>query len=164
MVILEDLHRVKNLTLNQWEGDLVDQLHEPLQVAIQTLAYLPSIQLIGPWTKKGEFWVAPLTVQLQNESQYIPKETQWYLMVSSNYPRGTIHFWPSKTTGITATFQHQAFNGLGERSQPYREGAPCITFPNSTLGKLSKQREPDGAYERLAWYGERLLEWLEAAI
>lgn len=88
--------------------------------------------------------------------------SHWHLVVDRAYPIGDVKFFPDLQHGVTATFPHQAFNS-GLRRTEYRSGAPCLTYPNSSLGKLTAEHEPSGEYEKASWHAVRLIEWLEAA-
>ena len=143
-----------------------ERLTDALEVGAQAMRYVSEVSLDGPWSfdrRAGE-WRAPLTVRLTRSSEHVPLESRWYVLVQATYPLGSIKFAPAKADGVTATFQHQEYNGDTNDSLPFRSGWPCLTFPGAALGKLKREHEPQGAYERLTWHAERLAAWLYAAV
>ena len=142
------------------------KLPEKLRVGFETLKYIENIEPLGDWvfSKRLKYWTILVRVTLTRSSKEIAQDTDWYLSVSKDYPNGSLNFFPAKEGGIQCTFPHQEYNGELLPKIPFLSGSPCLTYPDSTLGKLSSSRAPTGAYERLFWYTERLIEWLYSAI
>lgn len=93
--------------------------------------------------------------------QDIPRRTSWYLPLHPSYPLGDISFYPAKEGGITKTWPHQKRNSMDSKAL-WRKGTPCLEYFGSNLDDSIDSDEPAGM-ERLAWHGERLVEWLHAA-
>lgn len=89
--------------------------------------------------------------------------TDWFVRVSSAYPRGTIDFLPAKVGGIESTYPHQNYNHVGDQQVPWRTGKICLSTPLRTLGRQVADAEPDDALGRLRWHTERALDWLARA-
>ena len=96
-------------------------------------------------------------------SGLIPSSTDWYVLVSKNYPWGFIKFFPAKENGITQTFPHQNYNGLAKDEFPWRLGNLCLNTPSHALRSERYDIEPYSEHKRLRWHFQRALEWLKAA-
>ncbi len=128
----------------------------------------PCFKAISDWQKEtnddGLTWIRKLEVKSSTSSQFIPEISHWWLRVSNCYPHGVVRFLPDVgEQGLSVTFQHQHHNALTKNGKPYRTGDTCLTFPGDQIAKLSRGITPINSYERLWWFGERLLEWIAAA-
>lgn len=136
---------------------------EILLAAADEIARRPRIVSVGGWkSRRGGQWSLPFRARLSEpETDFIPEETEWYLVLDLSSSSLTI--FPAKTGGITATFQHQSFNGTGPADVPWRAGNPCLHRQTAAFGKASWNGEPEAIDEKMAWYVERLLLWIDAA-
>lgn len=93
----------------------------------------------------------------------IPASTAWHVLVDPSYPWGPIKFFPAKEEGLSQTFQHQNYNGLGREDFPWRDGDLCLNTSVHVLGRHGYDVEPYGVHQRLRWHFRRALDWLSAA-
>ncbi|MGI0493063.1 ThiF family adenylyltransferase [Alkalinema pantanalense CENA528] len=139
---------------------------ESLLAARRNLDAISSVSILADWVWKEEYgvWVLHAQIKIESASKTIvPKTTEWYILASPHYPAGEIDFYPSKKNGLTKTFQHQSFNGIGKASCPWREGKLCLSTPLKVLGWHSHDVEPHDFHWRLHWHFNRAIEWLKAA-
>jgi len=135
---------------------------------IRALEEVEELEFLGPagpfWHSREGKWVlaVALTVAV-DPSGPIPKTTSWHLLILDSYPAGSISVYPSKEGGITQTFQHQLWNGIGADDRPWREGKICPETPEAVLHRLGYSREPSDAVRRLDWFVRRTLAWIELA-
>lgn len=107
-------------------------------------------------------WYLPFRASLSEpETRLIQKETEWYVVFEAVGSSVTV--FPAKSGGITATFQHQSFNDRGPADIPWRAGNPCLHRPAAAFGRASWNGQPDAIEEKIVWYVERLLMWIDAA-
>ncbi|PRO66472.1 HesA/MoeB/ThiF family protein [Alkalicoccus urumqiensis] len=128
--------------------------------------FIDGIEIINDleWKESINRWVIHCSLYSDEiETAVIPRETEWYILLDDNYPKGDIHFFPSKSNSLTHTFPHQMYNGEGKKEHPWRRGFLCLDANVSTLGKLVPNQEPFDEEERLYWYVTRAIEWLIAA-
>ncbi len=95
-------------------------------------------------------------------NEFLPRETNWYIVISSFYPWGEIKIYPDKVNGIQHTFQHQDYNCVSDK-HPWRDGDICV---NTSLIKWARAElvdEPFDSSLRLPWYITRTIEWIKAA-
>jgi proteasome lid subunit RPN8/RPN11 len=99
------------------------------------------------------------------EHPQVPSETDWYLHLRENYPAGSIGVYPADQdeNTITATFPHQKLNVAGADDQPWRRGDICVARYGHTLNETGAVHEPTDARERLIWYMDRAVNWLQNA-
>ncbi|WP_431856876.1 ThiF family adenylyltransferase [Azospirillum sp.] len=81
------------------------------------------------------------------------------MLVSPEYPKGEITFYPATDGGISVTFPHQTYNGEPKDKRPWRTGNLCVAGPRFDEGV----KEPKEADSRLRWHASRLLAWINAA-
>ena len=96
-------------------------------------------------------------------NEFIPAESDWYVLVEPSYPWGAIWCYPAKDEGIIHTFPHQAYNSLGNPTLPWRSGNICLDPGVHTLGRNAYGSEPFAVHRRLRWRLERALDWLRMA-
>jgi hypothetical protein len=107
-------------------------------------------------------WSLPFRASLSEPStDLIQKETEWYLVFEA--ANSSVTVFPSKSGGITATFQHQSYNDRGPAEVPWRAGNPCLHRQTAAFGRVSWNGQPDAIEEKIVWYVERLLLWIDAA-
>ena len=93
----------------------------------------------------------------------VPNESDWYVLIDSVYPAGSITIHPAKENGLTETYPHQQRNTYGEESVPWRTGNICVERYESVLGRSGTTEEPNKAETRLRWYIDRTHVWLQLA-
>lgn len=138
-----------------------------LRIARRSLEGISNVRILEDWTwnEKVSLWAlhCELTVSEYVENPFLPQVTAWYVVTSPDYPMGGISFYPSKKNGITHTFQHQLNNSKVNSDLPWRFGSLCLDINVKVLGRLFADMEPFSVEERLAWYFQRALKWLQAA-
>lgn len=116
------------------------------------------------WDNSVQKWVLHAKLNIRSgRPDVVPNETVWYVTVDSAYPLGKIKFYPAVTGGISGTFQHQMYNGETASSGLWRKGYVCLQTSANSLGRRGYDIEPYTAPNRLRWYFERGIEWLESA-
>ncbi len=113
----------------------------------------------------GSRWILKVQLRpdnIQSDSK-IPPETTWYVHIGSGYPGGAVRIYPAKEDGITLTYPHQRLNVSGDEDNPWRDGNLCVARYGHVIGRSGATGEPTSASERLRWYLDRALSWLEAA-
>lgn len=134
-----------------------------LEAITDRLAGHARIACLGPWyCHKGGEWSLPVRACHEMEpTAGVPSETAWFVV----YEPGSndVRIYPAKVGGISLTFQHQTLNDDGPADRPWRLGNPCLHRPAATFGRQSWNGEPDAPDEKIVWYLERLLLWLDAA-
>jgi hypothetical protein len=138
---------------------------EALLAARRNLDDIHSVKILDDWRweEKLKKWVLHTQINIESTTEdMIPRTTEWYVLVSSEFPLGDIILFPSKKNGLTQTFQHQSFNGIGHPSYPWRNGNLCLSTGLKSLGLHSHDLEPSNNW-RLHWHFKRAIEWLKAA-
>jgi hypothetical protein len=110
-------------------------------------------------------WVLSVLLKNLTPSEFVPETTKWLVLVEELYPFGKIEFFPAAAGGLEITFPHQTHNQPPLRnSQEMRQGSICLITPFRTERVQTSIIDPIGDSEnRLAWYLQRALAWLEAA-
>jgi len=123
---------------------------------------VPGVTALEEWKQYLPWeWVLKCRLRVDSENtEAVPPETDWYITVADTYPRGDIEFDPAKENGITATFQHQFYNGFRPGELPWRSGRICAKGSLFKLRKDAYVEEPFEADRRLRWNVERTREWL----
>ena len=116
------------------------------------------------WNESIEKWILHCSLFSDKiEADILPKETEWYILIDNEYPKGSISFYPAKVNSFTQTFPHQMYNGEGNKAYPWRSGMLCLDTNVRTLGRFITNNEPFEEDKRLNWYVERAIYWLIAA-
>lgn len=134
-----------------------------LRSGLQALVSLGGCELLGEplFLSSETVWALQLRLTIPCCSAFVPKATDWYMLIDLAYPMGRVMMYPSKSNGLTATFHHQDQNAEGPASQPWRSGKLCLDRPITHFGS---RNEPFGDAEaRLRWHVERTLSWLQSA-
>lgn len=138
-----------------------------LRAGRRAVVGLDGVTLLGDleWHRGLRKWFlhCRLTPDGLTPSPFVPVATYWYVAVSAAYPWGSVTFYPAKTGGLVATFQHQRYNAEGREELSWREGTLCLDTPAKSLGRHGYSIEPFGVEERLRWHFRRALSWLGAA-
>ncbi len=137
---------------------------EPLLAGRRPIDGMEHCRLLGEWTwfDAAKKWALPCELQAQ-AGALIPEVTKWFVVVDHDYPWGDIDIFPAKEGGLTRTYRHQLYNGLGDPKLPWRAGKLCVQTPIRILGRRGYDVEPYTADDRLLWHLERVRDWLEAA-
>ncbi len=146
---------------------VTSQLLSPaLRAGRRALEGLTGVDLLEDWHFDSDVqkWVlrCRLTVDI-TPTDFLPRVTEWHLLVDPSYPWGTIKLYPDKEHGLKATFPHQLFNGDCKTGKPWRTGEMCVSTALHILGRQGLDIEPYNADQRLRWHLERALQWLVAA-
>jgi hypothetical protein len=141
----------------------------PSEIAagVASLDSLDGVTVVeGPHQRNDDSkWTLEIELQpadLPGESS-IPAVSSWYVRLDPTYPGGNIRIYPAKEGGITATYPHQRLNVAGDEEAPWREGNICVARYGHIIGRSGATGEPTTADDRLRWYVERALTWVEAA-
>lgn len=135
--------------------------------AVDELAEIPELEILAePYQReKDSKWTMEIRLtpgELDTDSS-IPEETDWYVRINETYPGGKIRIYPDKETGITHTYPHQTLNTSGSADQPWRNGNICVDRYTNSIGRTGGFEEPFDTTERLRWYIQRAITWLELA-
>ncbi|MFA5240535.1 MAG: ThiF family adenylyltransferase [Phycisphaerae bacterium] len=138
------------------------KLPDVIRLASESLEPLRNVRVIEEWRwyddKKGWAIKCRLTIGSPN-TELVPNETDWYLIVENGYPRGEVELIPAKNNSITKTFQHQYYNAQGHANVPWRNGRICAKTSMFSLKKQEYDIEPFEPKDRLKWHVERAIQW-----
>ncbi|MBW1672402.1 MAG: ThiF family adenylyltransferase [Deltaproteobacteria bacterium] len=116
------------------------------------------------WHEGAGKWILKCRLSIQSaDVELVPNDSDWYISLDERYPRGHIEFLPANDGGLTKTFQHQFYNGVGEDDVPWRKGNICAKSGIYHLARAGYDIEPFEVGERLKWHVSRAKEWLEKA-
>lgn len=137
------------------------QILSKLNRARRALDALSQVEIIDEWEfdKELNIWHLHLDITIDYETKYFPQISKWYIVVASDYPKGSIKVYPDVKDSITVTLYHQANNSEVERNGLWRKGALCLEV--NTLSAF--QPEPCNVDERLIYHVKRAVNWLELA-
>lgn len=127
---------------------------------------LPAVDLLSDlaWFDEVQAWGLLCRITVNSSApDIVPSQTDWWVTLDETYPLGHITFWPANENGLRLTFPHQLYNGRSHPNVPWRLGEICVRLPQFTFGKHVLDADPIGQNERLAWYFQRAIKWLEAA-
>jgi hypothetical protein len=137
-----------------------------LLIARRRIDELPNVKLLQDWSwdQDKERWYIHVRLMIKTHgSKFVPPETDWYVSVESIYPWGKIEFFPAKENGLKYIFQHQMNHGEID-DKPWLYDNICLETSVAAIARCGHDSgEPFDADERLFWYFERSLSWLEAA-
>lgn len=137
------------------------QVLSKLNQARRALDALSQVEIIDEWEfdKELNVWHLHLGITIDYETKHFPQISKWYIVVTSDYPKGSIKVYPDVKASITVTLYHQANNSKVERNGLWRKGALCLEV--NTLSSF--QPEPYNVDERLIYHVKRAINWLELA-
>lgn len=152
--VVEDLHKFETMAPP-----------ESLLIGRRAIENLQEVELLEDlrWDPLVNKWVLFCSIRLAQPSDFISKNTNWYVLVDGDYPFGEIGFYPSVKEGLEITFPHQSDNGLYEDNRPWRKGKLCLDSHVKSLGKYGYNEESMNAHGRLLWHFKRALLWLTLA-
>ena len=97
-------------------------------------------------------------------SSRVPERSKWFAVVDDDYPFGSVNIYPSKTSCIACTFEHQEINLAGNEGVPWRTGKICLDTPVRRFGFAPVGNDPIGdREERLKWHLARAVAWTRDA-
>jgi len=136
---------------------------EILQKVTDSVIGHSRITVLQPWARlEGNRWALKIRARLSvPETSTISTETIWYLLFDS--ASASVVAYPAKVGGISQTYQHQSFNEEGPANEPWRRGNPCLQRQAAVFGRSAWTGEPQAIDEKILWYLDRLLVWLDAA-
>lgn len=107
-------------------------------------------------------WVLHFSIRgYYQPTDEVPVMTNWYCLLSNEYPFGSIEIYPDSLNGIETTFQHMSYNATSDRA--WRTGNICIKTNLGGWGRNLFNSEPFTASDRLHWNVTRALAWVTAA-
>ncbi len=139
---------------------------ENLLAARRALDGMKHVTLLDDWEwhEKSSSWILHCKLTLEeSQNEFVPKSTNWHVLVDPTYPYGSIEFYPSKKGGLETTFQHQMNNASGSDDRPWRTGNICLHSDTDMPSHYILKEEPINSPKRLKWRFQRALEWLSAA-
>lgn len=115
------------------------------------------------WDKESKKW----TILINIDFSYKVKKkelcnTNWYILIDDNYPKGHISIYPSRENGIEDTYPHQSYNS-SNTDKKWRSGNVCLDTQNKVINRMINISEPSNATERLKWHCDRLKMWIVLA-
>ncbi len=134
-----------------------------LRSGIRAAAALDGIEVEQdpPYIEAESSWAATVGIRIASESDLVPCDTKWVVLIDGAYPFGEIRVMPAKDGGMTATFPHQKQNWPGPGDREWRCGKLCLDAPIERLGLVAGNSDPIGNRdERLRWHLLRAREWL----
>ena len=142
------------------------QPSDNLRAGLSSLADLPGVVTLEKpeWYPQERRWAVHLRITADTMADGpIPQVTDWFALVGNNYPDDSLGILPAKVGGITQTFPHQNFNGVGKPDRPWRAGKLCTWTEAAPLQRRGYDVEPAEPARNLAWHVERAQTWLELA-
>lgn len=135
---------------------------ELLRQGRRALEFLQPVKILEDWDyeKKLKKWFLRISITLESSSMIIPTTSQWYVVVTADYPLGSIKVYPDVENSITVTFPHQGNNGQIHPNSKWRMGSLCLN--ENVLSCFSS--EPTDSDSRLSYHVERAIIWLESAM
>lgn len=131
------------------------QIIDKLKQARRALDSLSQVEIIDEWKFDNELnvWFLHISIVIERETVCLPKKSQWYFVVESEYPKGKIKVYPDVENSITVTLYHQANNSKIEKNGLWRKGALCLEI--NTIPSF--QSEPYSIDERLLYHAKEQL-------
>ena len=142
------------------------QLSDNLRAGLSSLEELPGVTTLEmpAWYPMERLWAVHLRIAADTMvGGPIPRVTDWFALVGYDYPDDSIGILPAKVGGITQTFPHQDFNGVGKPDRPWRTGKLCTWTQAAPLQRRGYDIEPAEPTRNLAWHVERARIWIELA-
>ncbi len=127
---------------------------------------LHGVSLLGDfvWSEIDHRWVLSCRLTIESaDERLILHATDWYILIATSYPWGSIKFHPAKVGNIVRTFPHQRHNAEGDSRLLWRTGDLCLDTIAHGLVRHGAEDEPYDPPLRLRWHCERALDWLRAA-
>lgn len=136
-----------------------------LQQARRLLEDISGYELVEDFSWEEAIGQWSLLIRITMEfpaTDFVPKSTDWRVLIDEHYPLGAISFMPAADRGIKSTFQHQLHNGQRVGSR-WRDGKICLDGSLGSWGRKKYSSEPWDARNRLRWHVYRCISWVSAA-
>lgn len=134
-------------------------------VGIRKLAEIEEVTHVGDleWEEGLARWVARVELDIPGlpESEFVPRQSDWYVHIDPTYPVGKVRIYPAENGGIIGTFPHQLFNA--SQGRPWTKGEVCVARTGWMLNERGLAEAPDDASGKLSWSVQRLVEWTKQA-
>lgn len=112
------------------------------------------------WDKEECKWILYINIKFESILEKIElTNTNWYILIDDNYPKGEIAIYPDDKYGIKRTYPHQSYNDK-DLNKKWRNGKLCLDVQSNVLNRRVNIGEPRDEYERLNWYCQRLKNWI----
>lgn len=145
--------------------------HVILLHSLPLLAQMPGVGVTGDWRQmpNQNVWLLRLRLELLDAAptEELPQVTDWELVADFDRdPIGHVQLNPALAGEVvTATFDHQMFNGGDHPTWECRAGQICT---GAWSGNLAASRnaltyEPADLLGRLRWHVSRATDWLQQA-
>jgi hypothetical protein len=133
-------------------------VQENLMKGRRNLDGFPQLIILNDWTWEDKLRMWSLRFSICLELSNLQNTTYWVALVSNAYPNGEVSIYPDYKLGIRETFPHQSNNDLSYFSPLCKSGKICLDRPSDKFfyEKLNE-------YEKLAWYVNRLIQWIQNA-
>jgi len=141
------------------------EIPDSIARARRTLDGLVGIELLGDWEwrEAAKRWTLGCQLQISEKGNGIPAETEWFILVTDQYPWGSVKVMPANKGGIAQTYQHQSYNGRTSADGSWRTGDLCLNTTVHVLRRTGLNIEPYTVDDRLVWHVQRAIQWLIAA-
>ncbi len=145
--------------------------HVILLHSLPLLAQMPGVGVTGDWRQmpNQNVWLLRLRLELLNTAPTaeLPQFTDWELVADFDRdPIGHVQLNPALAGEVvTATFDHQMFNGGNHPTWECRAGQICTGSWSGTLAdsRNAIAHEPSNLLHRLQWHVSRAIDWLQEA-
>lgn len=141
-----------------------------LAQARDVLLTMAGVEVLSEWRPlPNSVWMLKLRLDLlgAEPTPTLPSSTEWEVVVDfSRDSWGKVQLHPALgEQGLSATFNHQMFNGGSHAKWACRNGHICTPSWFSLLAKNrgAVQDEPGPTLERVCWHVARALDWLTMA-
>lgn len=138
------------------------QIPEKLKRARRALDELFEVSIIDDFQYDSTIdkWYIHLEIEIKKESSLLPLKSNWYAVISPEYPEGKIDVYPSINNSLTVTLHHQSNNTTTSRNGLWKNGNLCLEF-NSLI---FDSNEPFTIDERLLYNIKRTIQWINSAV
>ncbi len=129
------------------------------------------IELLGDWEPipSSNAWILRIRLEMlgTKPTKDVYRFTEWGIIVDFSVdPWGKVQVHPSNgQEGVTATFEHQQYNGGVHPLWPVRNGHICSLSETHgfAASRNAMETEPTSTVHRVVWHAARALEWLQCA-
>lgn len=139
----------------------MDSIPEKIKRARRALDSVDQVKILHDWQYDVTLkkWYLHISIQIDKSSELIPEKSQWYVVISSDYPNGEIEIFPDFENSISVTLFHQSNNARIEDNGLWKKGKLCLELNSLEI----YDPEPRSVDDRLLYHVERAIDWLTAA-